>query len=103
MILGKSLNPSAPHCSQMSCCCCLVVSNSFATPWTVARQLPLSMGFLRQEYWGGLPFPSPGDLPDLGIEPVSPAWQGDSLLIQPPRKPRTEHLIFFSAFGGDGI
>ena len=44
----------------------------FATPWTVARQAPLSMGFSRQEYWSGLPFPPPEDLPDPGIEPVSP-------------------------------
>ena len=46
---------------------------TLATPWTVARQAPLSMGFSRQEYWSGLPFPSPGDLPDPGIEPGSPA------------------------------
>ena len=45
----------------------------FATPWTVAYQAPLSMGFSRQEYWSGLPFPSPGDLPDPGIKPGSPA------------------------------
>ena len=45
----------------------------FATPWTVAYQAPPSMGFSRQEYWSGLPFPSPGDLPDPGIEPGSPA------------------------------
>ena len=45
----------------------------FATPWTVAYQAPLSMGFSRQEHWSGLPFPSPGDLPDPGIEPGSPA------------------------------
>ena len=51
----------------------------FLTPWTVACQAPLSMGFSRQEYWSGLPFPSPGDLPDLGIEPVSPELQADSL------------------------
>ena len=44
----------------------------FAIPWTVARRAPLSMGFPRQEYWSGLPFPSPGDLPDPGIEPASP-------------------------------
>ena len=49
------------------------------TPWTVARQAPLSMGFSRQEYWSGLPFPSPGDLPDPGIEPWSPALQADNL------------------------
>ena len=51
----------------------------FVTPWTVARQIPLSMGFSRQEYWGGLPCPLPGDLPDPGIEhmsPVSPALTG---------------------------
>ena len=48
----------------------------FATPWTVARQVPLSMGFSRQEYWTGLPFPTPGDLPHPGIEPASPALAG---------------------------
>ena len=51
----------------------------FATPWTVAHQAPLSMGFSRQEYWSGLPFPSQGDLPDPGIEPRSPALQADAL------------------------
>ena len=51
----------------------------FATPWTVAYKAPLSMGLSRQEYWSGLPFPSPGDLPDPGIEPGSPALQADSL------------------------
>ena len=52
----------------------------FATLWTVAFQAPLSMGFSRQEYWSGLPLPSPGDLPDPGIEPRSPTLQVDSLL-----------------------
>ena len=52
---------------------------TLATPWTVAHQAPLSMGFSRQEYWSGLPFPSPGDLPNPGIEPKSPALQADSL------------------------
>ena len=51
----------------------------FATPWTVTCQAPPSMGFLRQDYWSGLPFSSPGDLPDVGIEPRSPALQADSL------------------------
>ena len=50
------------------------------TPWTVARQAPLSMGFPRQEYWDGLPFPFPGDLPGPGTEPGSPTLQADSLL-----------------------
>ena len=57
------------------------------TPWTAARQAPLSMGFPRQEYWSGLPFPSPGDLPDPGIRLRSPALQ-DSLLSEPPGKPQ---------------
>ena len=51
----------------------------FETPWTVACQAPLSVGFSRQEYWSGLPFPSPGDLPNPGIEPGSPVLQADSL------------------------
>ena len=55
------------------------MSDSYVTPWTVAHQAPLSMGFPRQEYWSGLPFPSPGDLPDPGIEPSYPALQADSL------------------------
>ena len=50
-----------------------------ATPWTVAYQAPQSMAFFRQEYWSGLPFPSPGNLPDPGMEPGSPALQADAL------------------------
>ena len=56
---------------------------TLATPWTVAHQAPLPMGFPRQKYCGGLPFPSPRDPPDLGIEPRSPALQADSLLTEP--------------------
>ena len=55
----------------------------FATPWTVAYQASLSMGFSRQEYWSGLPFPSPGDLPDPGIKPRSPTLQEDTLPCEP--------------------
>ena len=58
----------------------------FATPWTVAYQVPLSMGFSRQGYWSGLPFHSPGDLPNPGIEPGSPALEIDALLSEPPGK-----------------
>ena len=54
----------------------------FVTLWTIANQSSLSMGFSRQEYWSGLPFPSPGDLPDPGIEPRSPALQADALLSE---------------------
>ena len=56
------------------------------TPWTVPRQAPLSLGFSREEYWSGLPFPSPGDLPNPEIEPGSPALQADSLPSELPRK-----------------
>ena len=56
------------------------------TPWTAAYQTLPSMGFSRQEYWSGLPFLSPGDLPSPGIEPVSPALQADALPSEPPRK-----------------
>ena len=67
-------------------CACSVVSDS-AAPWTIACLAPLSMEFSRQEYWSGLPFPSPGDLPDLRIEsefPVSPALAGRFFAIEPP-------------------
>ncbi|CAI9153925.1 unnamed protein product [Rangifer tarandus platyrhynchus] len=60
---------------------------TLATPWNVACQIPLSMGFSRQEYWSGLPFPSPGDIPDLEVEPGSPALWEVSLLTRLPRKP----------------
>ena len=70
--------------------CFLVKSLShvwlFVTPWTVAYQAPPSMGFSRQECWSGLPFPSPGDLPDQGIEPGSPTLQADALPSEPPEK-----------------
>ena len=59
----------------------------FVTPGTVAYQAPLSMEFSRQEYWNGLPFPSPGNLPDPGIKPRSPALQADALPSEPPGKP----------------
>ena len=56
-------------------------------PWTVARQVPLSMEVSRQEYWSGLPFPFPGHLPNPGIEPESPALEADSLLTELQGKP----------------
>ena len=65
---------------------CSVVSDS-VIPWTVAHQAPLSMEFSRQEYWGRLPFPFPGELPDPELKPKSPALQADSLLSEPPGKP----------------
>ena len=65
----------------------------FATPWTVAYQAPLSMRFSRQEYWSGLPFPSPGDLPDPGIELGSPALEADALTSEAPGKSLEGHSL----------
>ena len=69
------------------------------TSWTVACQAPLSMGFPKQEYWSGLPFPSPGDLPDSGIKSRSPALQAvfqvDSLPTEPPGKPICKGRIMY--------
>ena len=67
----------------------------FVTPWTVAHQAPLSMAFFRQEYWSGLPFPSPGDLPDPEIEPGSSALQADFLPSEPPGNPKEKLLSPF--------
>ena len=65
----------------------------FAIAWTVVYQASLSMGFSRQEYWSGLPFPSPGDLPDPGIKPRSPALQADALPSEPVEKPPKCHSV----------
>ena len=78
------------HCKLSVCVCvCVCVSLShvrlFVTPWTAVRQASLSMGVSRhEEYWSGLPFPPPGDLPDPGMEPRSPPMQADSLPFEPP-------------------
>ena len=66
----------------------------FATLWTIAHQAPLSMGFPRQEYWSGLPFPSPGDLPHPGIKPGPPTLQADSLPTEPPGSQGTVIYVF---------
>ena len=77
------------HCFAARHCCCLVIKLclTLVTPWTVACQAPLSMAFPRQEYWCGLPFPSPVDLPNPGIKPASPALVGRCFTIEPPGKP----------------
>ena len=69
--------------------CLLFGVQLFVTSWTIAHQAPLSMRFLRQEYWSGLPFPSPGDLPNPRIEPASPALAGRFFTTEPPGKPLT--------------
>ena len=63
------------------------MSDSFVTPWPVARQAPLSVGFPRQEYWIGLPFPTLGDLPNPGVKPMSPALAGRFFTTESPGKP----------------
>ena len=68
-------------------CWSLNLVQLFATPWAVTYQAPPSMGFSRQEYWSGVPFPSPGNHPNPRIKPRSPAWQADSLTSEPPGKP----------------
>ena len=76
---------------------CSVMSYSFTTPWTGDHQAPLSMEFFRQEYWSGLPFSSPKDLPNPGIEPTSlasPTLAGNSWPVEPPGKPKSTILQF---------
>ena len=63
---------------------CSVMSDSLWPPWTVAHQAPRSMGFSRQKYWSGLPFPPPGNLPDPGIKPTSPTLAGGFFTVEPP-------------------
>ena len=79
---------SSPHPRAYMC---YSVVSDFATPWTTAHQAPLPVEFSRQEYRSGLPFPSPGDLPGLGIEPGSPALEADSLPSELPGKPMSNH------------
>ena len=76
-------------CVCVCVCVCELLSYVwlFVSPWPVTHQAPLSMESSRQEYWNELPFPSPGDLRNPGIEPGSPALQADSLLSKPPGKP----------------
>ena len=77
--------------SQFCFCCCLV---AFGTPWTLALQAPLSMGFPRQGYWSGFPFPSLGHLPNPGIKLKSPVLSGRFFTTEPPRKPRNHSTMF---------
>ena len=85
--------PNPAHLYRISYihACILSRVRFFVTSWTVARQAPLSMGFSRQEYWNGLPFPTPGELADPGIKPtssVAPALTGRCFTTEPPGKPQ---------------
>ena len=85
-------NPTIKGSNMNHCCVMKLLSRVqlFASLCTVAYQAPPSMGFSRLEYWSGLPFPSPGNLPNPGIEPGSPAFQADTLTSEPPRKPLSQ-------------
>ena len=87
--------------SVLCCAYSLSCIQLFVTPWTVAHQAPLSMGFSRQEYWSGLPCPPPGDLPNSGIETRSPALQGDFLLSEPPGKSKNTGVGSLSLLWGN--
>ena len=80
-------------CSLCYCCCLVGKCLSLSDPMDSSPQAPLSMDFSRQEYWSGLPFPSPGDLPNPGIEPVSPAVAGRLFTTEPPGKPTHSHTL----------
>ena len=87
---------SAPCLWMLLLFSCSVLSISFAIPWTAAHQAPLSMGFPRQKYWGGLPFPIPRDLPVPRIKAAFPLVQVDSSPIEPPEK---LHVAFQKSYG----
>ena len=93
------------HCSALlghGCCCSLVAKScydSFATPWAIVCQAPLSMGFPSQEHWSGLPFLSPGNLPNPPIEPTSPALAGGFFTTEPPGKPHFNHFWAHGSLG----
>ena len=92
VFIPMSKKGKAKECSKMKVKSLSCVQ-LFATPWTITYQTPLSMGFSKQEYWSGFPFLSPGDLPDPGIKPRSPALQADALPSEPPGKPKNVQTI----------
>ena len=86
LLVQKCLNIQETH-THIQTCVHAHLHQFFVTPWTVAHQAPLSMEFSRQEYWSGLPFPSPGNLPDSGIELMSPALADGFFTTVPPGNP----------------
>ena len=87
---GHSCLTALPESGSRTDCSAFMLSHVrlFVIPWSVAGQAPLSTGFFRQEYWSGLPFTSPGDLPDQEIEPASPPLAGGFFITKPPGKPQ---------------
>ena len=100
--LIENLQPRLKHFPR-SKCAMISRDRLFATPQTAARQAPLSMEFSKQEYWSGLPCPSPGDLPKPGIEPRSPALQADSLPSEPSGKLKNIKCTYKNVRGDDRI
>ena len=92
----QSPHPRMLASSELRVCSCSVVPDSFVTPWPVARQAPLSMGFPRQEYWSVLQCPSPGHLSNPGIEPTSPELAGGFFTAEPPGEALYLAVLFFS-------
>ena len=94
-ILGNKLYSRNTEKTKKSLCVCYSLSRVqlFATLWTIAHQASLSTGFSRQEYWSKMPFPSPGDLPNPGIEPRSPTMPADSLPPELPRQPKKSLVL----------
>ena len=88
---------------QLNTKCSVAHVQILVTPWTVAYQAPPSMEFSRQEYWSGLPFPSPGDLPNPGIEPRSPALQAEALPSEPPGKPQWSFRTWYNVRFGNEV
>ena len=98
---GREAGSRGRACTCAVCCAQLLSPvRLFATLWTAARQAPVSMGFSRREHWSGLPCPPPGDLPNPGIEPRSPALQVDSLLSEPTAKPKNTGMCSLSLLQG---
>ena len=85
--ISRALTPSAKSLFITHACSVTESCPTLCAPWTLARQAPLSMGFPRQEYWSGLPFPPPVDLSHPGIQPVSPTLAGRFFTTEPPGKP----------------
>ena len=99
MSINRSMDKEDMGCIYNEVLCCCVITKScltLATPLTIAHQVPLPMGFPRQEYWSGLPFPSPGDIPDPEIEPKSPALACKFFTTEPPGKPINRWILPFA-------
>ena len=94
--MTEQQSPEEQFCLQVLCVCAQLLSNVqfFAIPWMVACQAPLTMEFSRKEYWSWLPFPIPGDFPDPGIKPPSPALTGGFFITAPSEKPEAAFTVF---------